>query len=395
MNQLFTYAVPFLAGVFAIPQLTIAQSVIDKSPTYRQHDPAFVVDKIEYQKDATVVYFRYSPEYMSASASFFPPAHPTAWILRDDKGQIYPLKALKNLSNGRELISKEVTKTEYVVNPEEVISYDWSGNAFVLFKAEKLNATCELYFDKLAAGVKKIDLVEGIGKDKEYHFNAFDIQVKNTPAPVVEVATEMVEIVSKKEIAPTLEENTIKPQRQIQHIQITNLREIPKLLAELEEIKTLELEPIEVVAERVIFTNVETEPKFLGEIKRIGKSETQTVGLPFPYIGEGYIPETEIVELSSEVAVEEAVAHTQAANYSIFPNPNRGFFNLQNKGEMQKDALVQILDMSGRVLSSQQVQLDAAASQKIELQGLSAGQYLVRVQTASEAVETLPMIVIE
>jgi hypothetical protein len=107
------------------------------------------------------------------------------------------------------------------------------------------------------------------------------------------------------------------------------------------------------------------------------------------------MPKTEIVEFLSDVAVEKQAAHTQVANYSIFPNPNRGFFNLQNKGEAQKDAVVQILDMNGRLLLSQQVQIDAAASQKIEIQDLSAGQYLVRVQTAQEAVETLPMIVIE
>jgi len=386
MNQLFTYAVPFLAGVFAIPQLTIAQSVIDKSPTYRQHDPAFVVDKIEYQKDATVVYFRYSPEYMSASASFFPPAHPTAWILRDDKGQIYPLKALKNLSNGRELISKEVTKTEYVANPEEVISYDWSGNAFVLFKAEKLNATCELYFDKLAAGVKKIDLVEGIGKDKEYHFNAFDIQVKNTPAPVAEVATEMVEIVSKKEIAPTLEENTIKPQRQVKRIPIQKLREMPEPLGAVEKMQTVELTTIEVIAK----------PSLLEQAKEKSNTQAKRIGCGFSSFRKPI--EAKVAIQHAALAPKEIAPLAEIkkiSNYSIFPNPNRGFFNLQNKGEMQKDALVQILDMSGRVLSSQQVQLDAAASQKIELQGLSAGQYLVRVQTASEAVETLPMIVIE
>ncbi len=108
-------------------------------------------------------------------------------------------------------------------------------------------------------------------------------------------------------------------------------------------------------------------------------------------------PATEVVAEATEKrevrpgAMEVAVSES----YTLFPNPNTGAFSLINKGANQEKATVQVLDLSGRLLFSQQTPLLEGATQGFKVDNLVAGQYLVRIQHADQTVETLKMIVVE
>ena len=82
-------------------------------------------------------------------------------------------------------------------------------------------------------------------------------------------------------------------------------------------------------------------------------------------------------------------------NYTLFPNPNRGTFFLFNHGKNQDKALVQLFDLSGRLLFSQQSQMLENASQSYKVDNLAAGQYLVRISHQDNSQTTLPLIVVE
>lgn len=174
-----------LFALFVTANLANAQSLVDKHPTYRQHAEGFFVDKIEYRDNETVVHFRYAGNEYS-SATFYQPKHNLAWFLRDESGKVYELKSLKNLAKDGNVLHKEVIETTY-------LSTDWQTST-----KSKMEATCELHFEKLAAGVKKVDLVEGLGREAwSNHFNAFDIQVKTQDK------------IAQEEANPALTENNI------------------------------------------------------------------------------------------------------------------------------------------------------------------------------------------
>ena len=138
-----------------------------KSPTYRQWQTTNFIDKITYSQNEMVISYSYRS---SGSAVIYPPNEVLAWLLKDQNGNVYKVKAVKNLKNNGKLISAEVKSQTHIS------SYNELDGEYIF---EELNLTCELHFDRLPANVNKVDLVEGLGRETfSNHFNAFDIEIQ-------------------------------------------------------------------------------------------------------------------------------------------------------------------------------------------------------------------------
>lgn len=76
----------------------------------------------------------------------------------------------------------------------------------------------------------------------------------------------------------------------------------------------------------------------------------------------------------TNIGIEE----NTTADWSIFPNPGTGVFNLQYAGENAMGT-IEILDLTGRVVYAEQAQLNTSAVRTIDLSGVAAGNYAVRL----------------
>jgi hypothetical protein len=82
-------------------------------------------------------------------------------------------------------------------------------------------------------------------------------------------------------------------------------------------------------------------------------------------------------------------------NYSLFPNPNKGVFNLTNNGIMQANAQIQLFNLNGQQLFIQKTQLQENTTHSFKVDNLPAGQYLLRISHQDKTSQTLPVIVVE
>lgn len=69
---------------------------------------------------------------------------------------------------------------------------------------------------------------------------------------------------------------------------------------------------------------------------------------------------------------------TNASDWTIFPNPGTGVFNLQYTGATAK-GLIEVCDVAGRVVYSEQLQLGNGTVRDLDLSGLASGTYGVRL----------------
>lgn len=285
---------PYVPGIAPAYELSDMVAAV-KKPAYKSHNKDYTVDRIEYRENEMVITFTFHDDTYP-SGTFYGPQGEHAWFLRDKAGNKYPSIAVNNLRMNGTTIAEGIL-TDVVTG--EMVEVDYSEDA------KKNNFTCDIVFPRLPQGVKLVDLIEGEGRESySYHFNAFNIKIKQfrTQAePVVE---------------PAVEEPATEP----------------------------------VVAEN-------------REEKRDARPG------------------------ADEVAVSK--------NYTLFPNPNTGAFFLTNAGANQDKATVQVLDLSGKVVFTQQTPLLQNATQGFKVDNLVAGQYLVRIQHADNTVETLKMIVVE
>lgn len=151
----------------------------DDKPVFRQFQPEYSIEKIEYTKKHTVMHFKFASKSAYISSIFYPTNYgEEAWFLKDkNSDQTFELRAVKNISLNGELKKKNLGKKEFWVSP----NYDKTNNDF----------TCEVYFDRLPNEVTLVDLVEGVGYENNANrFNCFDIQLKTekeepTKTPVV------------------------------------------------------------------------------------------------------------------------------------------------------------------------------------------------------------------
>jgi hypothetical protein len=74
----------------------------------------------------------------------------------------------------------------------------------------------------------------------------------------------------------------------------------------------------------------------------------------------------------------DAITENNASAWSIFPNPSNGMFNIQYVGESGLGN-VEVFDVAGRTVYTERAQLNNGATRSIELNGVSAGSYTVRI----------------
>lgn len=152
-------------SINAAPAINLASfHEVDNAPKYKKVQDVFVIDKIEYTAQNTIVHFRFecfSNQY--TGCTFYAPGEDGAWMLKGN-GAAYPLRAVRNVQVNGELKADMLTSTQSHWQ-------DWDE--------KHTTYTCELYFDRLPNTLKMADLIEGIGYEKATdRFNCLDIKLK-------------------------------------------------------------------------------------------------------------------------------------------------------------------------------------------------------------------------
>ncbi len=80
-----------------------------------------------------------------------------------------------------------------------------------------------------------------------------------------------------------------------------------------------------------------------------------------------------------------------AADWSLFPNPGTGVFNLQYNGKNGL-ANIEVMDLTGRIVYNKQSQVAKGSTQSLDITGLSAGNYNVRLTVGGVRTEQRLMV---
>lgn len=150
------------------------EKYFDYLPKYRSYNNHYQIDKIEYRKDRTIIYFRFIIE-KSGNHVFHGNAHPQSWFLRTplrmrDLREKYSLLSINNINvNGSRILNTLTTIPEV---------------SFPLNKGDVV--TCELNFEKLPYYIRMLDLIEGEGGnyDQGKH-NCFDLMIKSSSSSLL------------------------------------------------------------------------------------------------------------------------------------------------------------------------------------------------------------------
>lgn len=139
---------------------------VDEKPKYREWSSSFKIESVEYLPDLMVVHFLVVHETIKVG-NFYPPSHRQAWLLRDEKGRIYPMLGLKDLRLNGKVHTPFVEKTTVVQDDPNV-------------KRNLLR--CKLYFPRLPDDVQQVDLIEGLGMEQYPNaYHAFQLRVYSFP----------------------------------------------------------------------------------------------------------------------------------------------------------------------------------------------------------------------
>jgi hypothetical protein len=79
-------------------------------------------------------------------------------------------------------------------------------------------------------------------------------------------------------------------------------------------------------------------------------------------------------------------------DFGLYPNPNDGYFVLTGLTDFGNDATIEIVNLAGAVVYTTSVVATAAEEVKIDLRGLPAGMYHVRVSSEHGA-GTKPFVI--
>lgn len=166
--------IAFLFLFFALSFSLQSQEVLytDYNPSYTKWKPYYILDKIEYTEERTIFHFRYIGPYSSGTATFFGIHGEFPWYLEntEDASKKVRLKEIKNIRQNEEL------KVSSLIEETEVVFTQVLHDVF----------TCEIHFPRLKNDVKKVHLIEGIGrKEYENHFNCFDVKLKTFDDPTL------------------------------------------------------------------------------------------------------------------------------------------------------------------------------------------------------------------
>jgi len=80
-----------------------------------------------------------------------------------------------------------------------------------------------------------------------------------------------------------------------------------------------------------------------------------------------------------------------SADWSLFPNPGTGVFNLQYAGKNGL-ANIEVLDVTGRIVRNEQAQMAKGSTASLDLTGLSTGNYSVRLTVGGVRTEQRLMV---
>jgi hypothetical protein len=506
---LFMAAAPVFAQNVAenLEQPVAIQQVInkdfsDKAPAFRQWQPAYAVSQIEYKGEDMIVHFQYQKEYTDY-VNLYAIGNERAFVLRDKAGKIYQPKSIKNVTLDGQLLHADIS--------QETVSFSTEANQIL---------SCEITFPRLADGITKADLLEGVNYiDYTNHFHVFDITIKNEkelqmhilqPQELVqnvvspqitdpnynpslidaeEVAIEedvfyyeeenytAYEYVSGRiastELSPLVKE-VKKPSYKkhsktytVDKIQYTEkemvltftfhdgsypsgtfygpqaetnqawfLRDKQGNTYPVRAVNNLRQNDNTIIAEgistaivvseeieydwdnandkknryscEIVFDRLPQGVTIVDLIEGVGNEELSNHFNAFnikvqqfktPVVVEEPAVEP-VVEIIAEPVVGQATERSNfevaaSTNYNLFPNPNRGDFSITNKGQSQTKAMIQVLDLSGRIVFSQQANLQENATNSFKVNNLVAGQYLVRIINNDKTSETLKMTVVE
>ncbi len=85
-----------------------------------------------------------------------------------------------------------------------------------------------------------------------------------------------------------------------------------------------------------------------------------------------------IMESDFTISTKEEI---DGLDWTIFPNPVKSILNVKINAQLDRDAQLSIITMSGKTQSSQKISLSQSANYQIDVRDLSAGVYLVEIAT--------------
>ncbi|MCY1235051.1 hypothetical protein D9M72_476550 [compost metagenome] len=100
-------------------------------------------------------------------------------------------------------------------------------------------------------------------------------------------------------------------------------------------------------------------------------------------VGDGFATKTGTINSwSIQVCSQTMVLSTQnfgLADFKIYPNPNKGNFNVQFNSESNNEIKIAIYDISGRQIFNKSYQNTGLFSENLQLNNVQSGVYLVNV----------------
>src|SRR5205823_4793226 len=83
----------------------------------------------------------------------------------------------------------------------------------------------------------------------------------------------------------------------------------------------------------------------------------------------------------------------QQSSFEVFPNPTKERITLTKKGNAPSEMKAEVFDAAGKLMLSQQLRFNASAhSTELNLSGLAAGHYLVKLTGGGKPAETLRIV---
>lgn len=84
---------------------------------------------------------------------------------------------------------------------------------------------------------------------------------------------------------------------------------------------------------------------------------------------------------------------TSGSGFVLFPNPNNGIFNIQLEGVNNEEVSIQVIDMGGKIVHSENYgSINGDMNKEVQIDGLNAGMYILNLKT-NDKIQTARFIV--
>jgi hypothetical protein len=94
-----------------------------------------------------------------------------------------------------------------------------------------------------------------------------------------------------------------------------------------------------------------------------------------------------------EDVVNNAIADAAISEFTVYPNPNNGIFNIRFNTAEEGTATVTMYDLKGKeIVNRQETAIEGANSIDVDLSGIAAGVYMLKVQKGGSVVTTKVVI---